>query len=163
MRVDVIRRKLLKRCGQNDMLGFPWWRECNELPLIEYFESVSNSESRSGRQQEVSTEAMVGGTGLYREENEEEEDLCLFGNNISADMYYAFLYYRTRSDNDNIVEGKMMQLARNDDLVTTVLTSLEKRGRGGAHRHNVHADTLISHVSEVANQLIEQVHIFLRS
>lgn len=39
----------------------------------------------------VIMKAVVGRAGADYKQNEEEQRLCLFGNNISVDIYYALL------------------------------------------------------------------------
>lgn len=46
--------------------------------------------SGSVQQDAVSTEAVVGRIVVYREDHDEEERLCLFGNSTSVDIFYDF-------------------------------------------------------------------------
>lgn len=60
---------------------------------------------------------MVGEAGLDGERDEDEECLCFSGNKLYVDIYYAFLDYRPRRENDNIVEESIMHLTRLDAWV----------------------------------------------
>lgn len=89
-------------------------------------ESVRIVRSGFGLQRVVSTEAAVGGIVLDGEEKDKEESLCLSGNRISNDIFYAYLDYRPFSGSDNVVEETNMQVARSDAWVATVLIWLEQ-------------------------------------
>lgn len=70
----------------------------------------------------VNTEAVVGGAEIDNKEDKEEKLLCLFGINISGDLFYPFLDYTPLSINDYIVEASTMQLARLDVCLEAMLT-----------------------------------------
>lgn len=70
----------------------------------------------------MSTEAVVRGTRVNENQNEEEARLCLIANNICFDTYYTFLVYRPLSSNDYIVKAGTMQLAIYGAWKATVLT-----------------------------------------
>lgn len=63
---------------------------------------------------------------VKREEDEEEEILCLFRNCISVDIFIVHLDYGPRIDNDDIGEKSIMQLTDLDASVRTLLTRLEQ-------------------------------------
>lgn len=48
------------------------------------------------------TEVVVSGTVVDGEKGDEEDGLCLFGNSISVDIFYAFQHYRRFSGSDDI-------------------------------------------------------------
>lgn len=89
----------------------------------------------------MNTAAVVGGTVIHGEEDDEEKHLRLFKNNISADIIYNFLDYRRLSGNTHILQGSTTQLARLDVYVTIVLTCLEQREKRGRHREKLYADS----------------------
>lgn len=51
---------------------------------------------------------MVGEAGVNGEEDEEVKLLCLLGNNISVDIYSAYLDYGPLCGKDYTVEGSIM-------------------------------------------------------
>lgn len=71
---------------------------------------MQNIKSGSGQQKVVSREAIVGGTVVHREEDDEEQSLRLIGNGISVDIFYGFLHYRSFIGNDGIAEGASCHL-----------------------------------------------------
>lgn len=73
-------------------------------------------------------------------EDEEEVPLCLFGRNINVDIYYACQDCRLLSGKDYIVKGNIIQLARVDIWMVTVVTYLVRIDQ------NVYLDTFSSHV-----------------
>lgn len=80
-------------------------------------------------------EAVAGGTVADGEENDEKDYLCLFGNIIFVDIFYVFLENTPLRAFDDIEDESVMQTARIDAWVETVLTCLEQRERVGAHFH----------------------------
>lgn len=98
---------------------------------------------------------MVGGKQVHEEENKEVERLCLIENNISVDISFAFLDYRTFSDNEYILEWSIVQLARIDVCKATMLTVLAQLEKHGGHLQIVHADKLSGYVRKAVGQLIE--------
>lgn len=66
-----------------------WLRECEELSSISYCKSVLHLVSSSGQLQVVSAEAVVRGTVVDRNDDDEEVFLCLFGNITSFRLQSA--------------------------------------------------------------------------
>lgn len=124
MQIDVARRKLLKTHAENGGMGFSWWRVCEDVSLTSYCESAQKFISRSAQQQVVSKEEVVDETVVDGEEDDEEELICLLKRSISVETFYAFLDYRLLKGNDDIVEGRTMQLARLDAWIGTMLQCL---------------------------------------
>lgn len=91
------------------------------------------------------------------EGDEDEGRQYWSGTNISVNIFYFFLKYRSIKDNYNIVEGTFKQLARLEAWLEAVLTSLEPRGKHGGHRQSVYSVTFTSHVHKVVNLLIGEV------
>lgn len=76
-------------------------------------------------------------------------------NNISVDIYYAFLDYGPLTRNNYKVHRSIMQFARLDDLVVTVLACLEQREKRGGLRKKLYADKLTCYVREAINHVIK--------
>lgn len=53
---------------------------------------------------------------------------------MTVDILYTFLSYRLIGSNDDIVEARIMKLARLNASVANVLTCLDQRKRRGGHR-----------------------------
>lgn len=118
--------------------------------------------SASGQKQVVSTETVVSETVVDAEEDDEEKRLRLFQNRKCVDIFYALLDYSQLSGNDDIVNGSIMKPARPNGCVVTVLTCLKQKIKRGGHRQKVFVNTFTGHMSETANQLIEQARRFLQ-
>lgn len=73
------------------------------------------------------TEAVVDGTVVHGEKNVEEKHQCLFGSNISADSFYAFLQYRPLSGDGSVLKVSFMPLVYIDAQIATVLTCVKQR------------------------------------
>lgn len=54
--------------------------------------------------------SIMCGLVANREENDEEELLCMFGNMVSVDVVSAFLDYSLATGTDDIVGGRIMKL-----------------------------------------------------
>lgn len=90
--------------------------------MLSYCQSLQNLKSGFDQYEVVSREAVVGRTVLDGEKDDKKKGLCLLRNCIFVDIFYGFLEYRALSGNDDIVEGRIMHLARLDNEVATVLT-----------------------------------------
>lgn len=75
MQNEKICCKLLRTSGENYVPGSSWWEECKLFSLILYCESVPSLRSGPVQKQVVNTEAVVVGTVLDLEEDDEEEYL----------------------------------------------------------------------------------------
>lgn len=112
MQIDVACCRLLRTNRLNVVFRFSWWRECEELPLISYYESMLNFGRSTGHQEVESPEPVVGRIVVGKEEDDEEKRLLLYTNGISVDIHYAFLDYEPLCEYDDVVEGNVMQLTR---------------------------------------------------
>lgn len=108
----------------------------------------------------MSTETVEDGTAVHVKENDEEKRLYLFGDGLSHNIFYAFQDYRPLSGSYGIVEGSIMQAARSDVWIATMLTGLEQSKNRSGHIWKVYADTWTSHVIEAVSQLIGQARRF---
>lgn len=54
-------------------------------------------------------EAVVGGTLVYKNDDDEEKRLCLFQKKISVDTFYSFLDYRWLGDKEDIMKRNIMK------------------------------------------------------
>lgn len=81
----------------------------------------------------VSTVSAVDGRVVNRDGDGEKGRLSLLGNRISVDIFYAFLHYRSLSEEDDIVEMCILQFTRFDARVATLLTCSEQRKKRGGH------------------------------
>lgn len=73
----------------------------------------------------LSTEEVVGRKVVDRAECDEEERLHSVRNSILVKLFYNFRDYRLFSGSNDKMKRCIMQLARLDDSVATVLTCLE--------------------------------------
>lgn len=130
MPTEGARSKLLKLYGRNCLLILSRWREYSDWSLISYCSSVSNLGPSSGQQDVFSTAAVVSRTEVNDKENEEEneEDKLpyLFAKNISIDMYYVFLAYRSLIGADVVAERSIMKLVWVDAWVVAMLMCLNQ-------------------------------------
>lgn len=101
------------------------------------------------------TEAVVSWKVVDGEGCFEEKRICLLRNSISVDIYYAFIDYRPLTDDDDVVEGGMMQTARLDTGVATLLTCFEQRENRGEHRQKVYPATFTSLACKKVNNVKE--------
>lgn len=79
-------------------------------------------------------EAVVGRKVVDGKQNNDEEHLCVFGNRISVDIFYASLDYRPLSGINDSVEGSIVQLYRLDSWVKTMLSCVKRSKKSGAHK-----------------------------
>lgn len=75
----------------------------------------------------VSSGSVFGRTVLNSEDQDEKDGVCLFGNSTSVAICYTFLDIILHSCYHDILVGNIMQFARIDAWVATVLTSLEHK------------------------------------
>lgn len=99
-------------------------------------------------------EAVVVGTVLDGEEDDEKEHLSLFENRIFINAFYAFLDYTRLNENNDIVDVTILKLARYRLEVATVLICLEQRKNRGRQMRKVYAKHLRSDVIKAVNLII---------
>lgn len=75
LQIEVARRKLVQTNIENVVLRYLQWRECEDLPLMSFPESVQTLGWGSGQQKVVGTQIVVGDTVVNVEKDDEEEHL----------------------------------------------------------------------------------------
>lgn len=99
---------------------------------------------------------MVGATEVDEGEDNETDNLCLFGSHISVDILYTF-------STVNRVVVAIIQYKRASPDFHSLLLGCARRyqpgaaGKGDAREQMVHADSFTSHMSKTLNRLIGQV------
>lgn len=83
-----------------------------------------------------------------------------FVHNVALDVHYTFPGYTPCSNEGNIVEGTIAQLAHPDASVATMVTYLTGWKRRGSHRQETYADTYAFYVTAVISQFVRRVGLF---
>lgn len=129
------KRWILQRGERNSFVKFGRRSKCGELSCLSFGENLfSLSETRAEVMSNISAERL-------------EENLHLFGHDACFDIYYTFFDFNPCSYESNWVDDCIVQLARLDDFIATVVPAWQnENGEKGFEKRCLRTNSLLRYL-----------------
>ena len=173
IQINEAKHKLMKKVAGTNTYDMSWWRRCEDDQKLSYgyWEDISAEQnSQSVRGIGAQSSADVFGED---EEGEEEEMYGLFRNDAAKTVWAQFVSHKVwktskeeeeedGDDQKEVPESSILQLARMDAWIMTVLDCLLADEKRGGKRQKLYVDTFQKFLPIAMGQLSEELYDWVK-